>query len=148
MDSIQENCKAEVRFGIDGFSFSKLIVSGRKVPILVLNGKLVVFPSRYILFIIENQNVRFSKAKKSLKVLARFVDYLSRKNPSELLTPDALLTSTDILSIEEFLKSERGAVRESNKLLLTGFFTWLAQEEGVTIESLNLLYHRHSTQKA
>ena len=140
MASIQGIYKGEMECGIlfDSFLFSKLIVNGKKVPILVLNGKLVVYPSRFILYSIEKQNVRFRKASRYLKVLAKFIVYLSRAHASDLCPPpDSLLLTTDALLIEEFLNSVQSSIRPSNELLLAKFYSWLEREEGVTWKTMN-----------
>jgi hypothetical protein len=136
MASIQKKIVSGVSGGItfDSFLFSKLIVNGRKVPILVLNGKLVVYPSRFILYSIEKRNVRFRKASRYLKVLAKFIAFLSRTYASDLCPPpDSLLLTADALLIEEFLDSVQSSVRPSNGLVLGSFYPWLKQEEGVNV---------------
>jgi hypothetical protein len=117
-------------FSSDKFLFLKHFIHGHNVPILVLNGRMVAFPSRFIFHSIEKGQVTPKQALKYLKVLARFIEYLSYRAPSEKFTPDTLLMLANDEVVHEFLNCENLTLRESNKLLLSRFFAWLEKEEG------------------
>jgi hypothetical protein len=116
----------------NGFLFSRLIVNGKTVPILVRCGKLVAFPSRFALYSIEKKNMCYSKMRRHLKVLAKFLNHLHRQDKSGVTIPDTLLLSATDNEVEQFLKLGWNRTNGPKRsLLLSDFFTWLEREEGV-----------------
>lgn len=123
----------------DKFLFSRLIVHGQKVPILVLQNHLVALPSRFALYLVERKNLSFTKASKHLKSLAQFIAYLSEKNLPG--SPDHLLLSVSNSEIERFLNA--GGSKSKNlslRLLMFDFYTWLEREEGITLSEITFKY--------
>lgn len=123
-----------------GFELRSIVIQNKVIPIVTQSSKLVVYPSRFILYSIEKGHASSRKALKYLKILVRFIDYLSHRNNAP--SPDELLLSVRNNEIEKFLGTGGNRSKDvSRRLLIFDFYTWLEREEGVTLSEITFKYN-------
>jgi|SRR5688572_19741393 len=123
-----------------GFEFRSIVIQNRVIPIVARNSKLVVYPSRFILFCIQQNNFTKKQASRALKGLVDFLIHLSSDMAVKGDCPDDLLCKPSYESIRRFISVTKKSSRKRKTKLLSDFFEWMNVKEEVVIEEKCMNY--------
>jgi hypothetical protein len=127
------------------FELVNFFIHDRIIPIASFNSKLVKYPSRFILFSIQQKIFSLRTAKKKLKVIVKFIDFLNRCLPGTVATPDDLIVDATSENIRLFLLTQNRACRKDVQKLLLDFFIWLEKEEKISKVSIQIDFLKQLT---
>jgi hypothetical protein len=117
------------------FERNVIFINDKQLPIIVCDSKLVLYPSMFVLFLIQHNRQTFKDALKSLTIISEFLDYLIVETQLWHLTPDELIQQCSTENILRFIEKNKRPVRPKVEKLLREFFQWLIEVEGVFVKN-------------